>query len=103
MRCRFLVNVARESRVAMLVRGSDKVAEQRVRLQRLRFELRMKLAAQEERVTRNLNDLDIRRVRCGAGQAQACTGEDGLVLPVELIPVTMAFRDLRRLVGLFGQ
>ena len=44
---------------AMLVGGADERSEQRMRLQRLRFELRMELAAQEPGMIRDLADLDV--------------------------------------------
>ena len=48
---------------AMLVSGSNKPAEQWMRLQRLRLELWMKLAADEMRMIRQFPHLDISTVR----------------------------------------
>src|SRR3982751_5635241 len=49
--------------------------KERVRLQRLGFELGMELAAQEEGVAGDLDDLDVGGVGGGSGQAKACSGE----------------------------
>ena len=52
------------------MRGADKRTEQRMRLQRLRLELRMELAAEVTRMILDLADLDIRPVRCLARDLQ---------------------------------
>ena len=44
---------------AVPVTGHDELAEQRVGLERLRFELGVELAAQEVRVAGQFDDLDI--------------------------------------------
>ena len=62
----------------ILVAGGDEVAEERVRLERLGFELGVELAAEEEGVAGDLDDLDVGGVGGGAGEAQAGAGEDGL-------------------------
>src|SRR5580692_1694995 len=48
---------------SMLVRGSYKSLEQRMRLQRFRLELRMKLAPNEMRMVGKLHDLHISSIR----------------------------------------
>jgi hypothetical protein len=46
-----------------------------MRLQGLGLELGMELAAEEERMAGNLDDLDISRVGSGAADAQAAAGQ----------------------------
>ncbi len=62
-------------------------------LQRLRFELRMELASEEERVIRNLHDLHIGRIRRGARQPQPAAGQQSFILAVELIAMPVPFAD----------
>src|SRR5208283_206531 len=57
--CRFL----RSPLQPVLVSRSHESLEQRMRLQRLGFELGMKLAPDEMRMVRKLHDLDIRSIR----------------------------------------
>src|SRR6185312_8630194 len=76
--------------------------EQRMRLERLRFELRMKLAAKKERMPWDLDDLDVRLVRSCTGEAKTRAGKDGLVLAVELIAMAMTLADLGGAVSLGG-
>jgi hypothetical protein len=52
-----------------MIAGGHKVAEERVRLERLRFELGVELAAEEERVRGDLDDLDVGRVGSRTGEA----------------------------------
>ena len=60
-----------------MVAGADEIAEERVGLQRLGFEFRVELAAEEERVGGDLDDLHVGGVGRSAGKAQASAGEDG--------------------------
>ena len=55
---------------AVLVAGFYEGSEERVRLQGLGLEFRMELAAEEEGVAGNLDDLDVGRVGGGAGDAR---------------------------------
>src|SRR3954454_18467410 len=87
----------------ILVAGGYEVGKERVRLQRLGFELGMELAAEGEGVAGDLDDLDVGGVRGGSGQAEASSCEDGFVLAVELVPVAVAFGDLGCAVGLGGE
>src|SRR5690348_7242087 len=77
--------------------------KKRMRLEWLRFELRMKLAAEVPRVIRNLADLHVYAVRCLPGQSHAMTRKLGLELAVELVPVPVPLADVRRSVSLFGE
>src|ERR1017187_2632834 len=80
----------------VLVTRRDKRLEQRMRLQRLRLELGMELAAQEIRMSRQLDNLYISRVRGGAADGQPAAREQRLVFTIEFIPVPMPLADLRR-------
>src|SRR5262245_58415154 len=66
-----------------------------MRLQGLRFELGVKLAAKKPRVVLQLTNLDIHFIRSLPGQAQTVFGKDGLVLPIEFIAVSVALADHR--------
>jgi hypothetical protein len=74
-----------------------------MRLQGLRLELRMELAAQEKRVARYLDDLNIGSIWSGSRNSQAACRKTALVFAVELIAVTMAFADLGLSIGLLGE
>ncbi|MCU1222775.1 MAG: hypothetical protein JWQ42_868 [Edaphobacter sp.] len=87
---------------AVLVAGGDEVAEEGVGLKRLGFELGVELAAEEEGMGGDLDDLDVGGVGGGAGEAEAGSGEDGFVLAVELVAVAVALTDLCGAVGLGG-
>ena len=77
----------------VLIPRRNERTEQRMRLERFGFELGMELAADEEGVPRNLDDLNIGAVRCGAAQAQASAGEKSFVLAIEFVAMTMALAD----------
>ena len=64
---------------AILVARLDEIREQRVRLERLRLEFGMKLASEEKRMPRNLNDFDVGPVRRGSGDVQPRAREQRLV------------------------
>src|SRR5271166_5219806 len=64
-----------------------------MRLQRLRLELGMELAAQEVRMAGDLDDLDVGAVRRCTADAQAAGGQHTLVLAVELVAMAMPFAD----------
>src|ERR1700675_4994245 len=74
-----------------------------MRLQRLRFEFRMELAANEKRMTRNLDHLDISAVRSRAGNAQPGSHHWFLILAVELVTMPMPLADLGLAVHLIRQ
>ena len=84
----------------VLVACADEIAEEGMRLERLGLELGMKLARQEKGVGGDLHDLDVGGVGCGSRKAEAGAGEDGLVLAVEFVAVSMALGDLGRAVRL---
>ena len=74
-----------------------------MRLKRLGFELGVELAAEEEGVGGDLDDLDVGGVGSGAGETETAAGEDGFVLAVELVAVAVALADFGGAVGLGGQ
>ncbi len=88
---------------AVFVAGGDEVAEDGVGLQRLGFELGVELAGEEEGVGGDLDDLDVGGVGGGSGEAEACAGEDGFVLAVELVAMAVAFGDFGCAVGTGGE
>src|SRR5260370_32998195 len=58
----------------VLVAGGDEVAEERVRLQRLGFELGGELAAEEEGGGGDLDDFEVGGVGGGGGEGEAASG-----------------------------
>src|ERR1700722_526957 len=84
---------------AVLVGCGDKGAKEGMRLEGLGLELGVELAAEEEGVTGNLDDLHVGRIRSGAGNTQAGSGKEGLIFAVEFVTMAMAFADLGRFVG----
>src|SRR5215469_15175193 len=62
----------------------------------------MELAAEEVRMIRELDDLDISAVRRAAGDPHAAAHQHRFVLAVELVAMAVAFTDLERAVGLRG-
>ena len=81
----------------MLVRRGDKGGEQRMRLQRLGFELGMELAAQIPGMVRHFADLDVDAVgRLRRSMPQAAGRQDLLVFAVEFVAVAVALADLAR-------
>src|SRR6266481_7445877 len=59
----------------------------------------MELAAEEIRVAGDFHDLYVSSIRSGSGNAQAGAGQNGFILPVELIAVAMPLTDLGAAVG----
>src|SRR5689334_22545640 len=87
----------------MRVRRSHERPEQRMRLQRLGLELRMKLACQEPGMVRSLDNFHILAVRRTSGNAESRVGQRLFVLAVEFVAVAVALADIRRAVGLEGR
>src|ERR1019366_9790125 len=78
----------------VFVRSAHECLKQRMRLQRFRFEFRMELASDEERMTGNLHHLNVGAVRSRAGNAQP-GGHHGLfILAVELVTMPVPLADL---------
>ena len=79
----------------VLVAGYYELAEEGMRLEWLRLELGVELAAEKVRVTGDLDDFYVRRVGSGSAQEQAATSEESFILAVELVAMTVALADLR--------
>src|SRR5580765_4990627 len=73
-----------------------------MRLQRLRLELRMELAAEEIGMVGNFNYLNICSVRGCSGDAEAAAGQHRFILAVEFITVAMALTDLHCAISFAG-
>src|SRR5216684_2611984 len=86
----------RATEPALVERGFDEAGEQRVRLERLRFELGMVLHADEPGMVGDLDDFRQLAVRRHAGEAQTRLLELAHVVDVDLVAVAMALADLRR-------
>src|SRR5689334_16164749 len=74
-----------------------------MRLQRLRFEFRMELAAQEPGMIGQLANFNVHSVRSFARQAKTMLLQNRLILTVEFIAVAMPFADLAPAVGLASE
>src|SRR5438876_12086618 len=79
----------------MLISCADEATEQWMRLQRLRFKLRMKLAANEMRMIRQLNHLDVGAVWGRARNSQSACRQRAFVFAVKLVAMPMALADLK--------
>src|SRR5262245_52171631 len=90
----FSGNFIRTTLESMLVRSADKALEQRMRLERLRLELGMKLAANKMWVVRQLDNFDVSSIGGSAGDAQPAGNQWLLVLAIEFVAVTMALTNL---------
>src|SRR5438105_12677641 len=66
-----------------------------MRLQRLRFELRMELAANKMRMAGNFDYLYIRSVGRGPADLQPAAGEYRFIFAIEFVAVAMALADLK--------
>src|SRR5688572_17394086 len=77
---------------ALLDRRADEAAEQRVRLERARLQLRVELNADEPRVALDLDDLGQEAVRRQAGDDHALVLEPVAIGHVDLVAVTVADR-----------
>src|SRR5256886_15639739 len=80
-------------RSLVLQRCADERGEQRMRMRRLRLELRMELHGEIPRVLRQFGDLDELAVRRAARDAHAVLRQRALVQAVELVAVTVPLGD----------
>src|SRR5262245_47257429 len=83
----------RARRQLVPVAGHDESGEQRVRLERLRLELGVKLDGDVVRMIRQLDHLDEFSVERSADDLQAALGQRLLVEAVELVAVPVALVD----------
>src|SRR6202521_6036276 len=86
-------------RSLMTAGGAYECSKERVRLKRLGFEFRMKLAAEEPRVIGHFDNLHIGAIRRAPADAQTRGDELLLVIAVEFITIPMALADLQSAVG----
>src|SRR5262249_30815896 len=75
-------------------RRADECGEQRMRLERLGFELRMEMANEKPRGVRCLDDFHVIIVRRPSGDTQSGGPEDLFGLAVEIVTVAMPLADL---------
>jgi hypothetical protein len=76
--------------------GGDEAGEQRVRLERARFQLGVELHADEPGMVGDFDDLRQHAVGRHAGETQAVLLEPVLVVDVDLVAVAVALGDLGR-------
>src|SRR5262249_24354991 len=78
---------------AALIGSAEECAEQRMRLERLRFELWMELAANKVRMVSQFDHLDISPLGSRSGNSQACGGQLFFIFAVELVAMTVPLAD----------
>src|SRR5439155_19992024 len=88
---------------AIFVRSINKGCKQRMGGQWLRLEFGVELAAEKPGMVCEFDDLDEILVGGNAGNDQSVVGEYLLELPVELVSMTMPFRDYTGIVNTIGQ
>src|SRR5258708_8190453 len=74
---------------------ADECGEERVRLQRLGFEFWMELAAEEPRVVRGLDNLDVIFIRRAPSDAQSRGDKCLLVVAVKFVAVAVALANFQ--------
>src|SRR5258708_5005231 len=87
----------------MLVRCRNERTEQRMRLQRLRLELGMELAADEMRMIRQFHHLYVSTVRRRPRNSQSRRHHRLLVFAVEFVAMAVALADFQLAVDFVGQ
>src|SRR5579863_2568820 len=80
--------------------GANERGEKRVRRERLRFELRMELAADEPGMVGNFDDLDVNAVGRAPRDAEARARQRLIVFAVEFVAVPVPLGNLERAVSL---
>src|SRR6201996_1707829 len=83
----------------MLQRRADERSKQRMRLQRLRFELRMELAPEIPRMFRQFANLHVDAIRRLAGKPKTVGRQLRLEIPIELVAMAMPLADFSPVVG----
>src|SRR5690242_1143377 len=94
----FHFHLPRTALASILVRRLDEFPEERLRVERLRFELRMELAAQEIRMVPDFYDLDVSSIWSRTRDPKSRAGKQRLVFAIELIAMAMAFANFRLLI-----
>jgi len=82
--------------------GLNEASEERVRVERFRFELRMELHRDVPRMGRKLDDFNELAVERSPDDLQAVIGQGFFIQAVELVPMTVSFVDHRLGVELMG-
>src|SRR6202023_4370870 len=77
--------------------------KQRMRSQRVRFELGVKLAADEPGVIRDFHDFDVDAVRSAAGDAESSARERVFIFAIKLVTVAVTLGDIGVAVSLVGE
>src|SRR5579885_3082082 len=78
---------------SVFVSRANKCAEQRMRLERLRLELRMELTSDEVRMIRQFDHFHVRSIGRRTGNLQACGRHWLFILAVELVAMPVALAD----------
>src|SRR5207249_8832184 len=90
--------------LSLLLEGSaDESGEERVRFERLGFEFRVKLAAEEPRMVRGFDDFDVIFVGRAASDAEPRGNQSLLVVAIKFVAVAMALADFEFAVSLVGK
>src|SRR5580704_4109961 len=95
-----LVGSYAKSRPAILKAGAHERGKKRMRSERLRFEFRMKLAANEPGVIGHFDNLDIHVIGRPARDPEAGARERLLILAIKFVAMAMALGDFERAVSL---
>ena len=80
--------------------GANERGEKRMRRERLRFEFRMELAADEPGMIGHFDDFDVHAVGRAAGDAESGARQRLLVLAIEFVAMAVALGNFERAVGL---
>src|SRR5580704_13200083 len=95
-----LIGSNAKSRAAILEACANEGGKKRMRGKRLRFEFRMKLAANEPRMIGHFDNFDIHAIGCPAGNAESGARERLLVLAIKFVAMAVALGDFERAVSL---
>src|SRR5579871_5831210 len=74
---------------------ADERAEERMRLQRLRFEFRVELASEEPRMVRHFHDFNVHTIRRAARNAETSACERLVKFAIKFVPMSMALGNFR--------
>src|SRR5882757_8612109 len=87
----------------MLISSPNKRPKQRMRLQRLRLELRMKLAPDKMWMLRNLDHFNVSPIRSRSRNPQPASNHRVFVFAIELVTMPMALADFSLAIDLVSQ
>src|SRR3984885_2189767 len=80
---------------AVFVARTDERSEKRMRRERLRFEFRMKLNADEPGMIVQFDDLDVNAVWSLTSYLKSCGDQSGLIVAIEFVAVPMALGNFK--------